>query len=430
MSIFGRIWRSDKESDNRTPVQKLIRTPPEYPVTQGDDASRRGAVAQLFPQAERSVFRKPKALDLHPSEMLIEDQQNRRGAARAFAGLSAKLEEICLPPIAEDKQSDRQWRARLKNLKTVADQIQKGEFASPNAKPSQDDADAMLALTRLLELNKGSKWPQKRFRVETFSNAVGTDAGKRMALADPGITGSGIYEQLDRIMQRHVSATKKWEQVVALNERVAPLVFVASGPGMHVREGDFNFFVQNTLSNIVRNHPDDDAHQQLARVREALSILRPVAERVAWANIPQGIAPKHLMPPMACRVQWQDAPHNPFGLQALEGDLPDYRQKPPHAAPAPNRNIQFSRMPSQPARHLSADDFPDASASGPDQPKPHRADTAETSTTEPGLVKELPDDGTRRRVRVEDFRPAGILQRRLDEQEGGPTGPDTPHTGR
>lgn len=291
--------------------------------TEPEEATLRTKLSALFPRLD-SVFRRRPAKALETIRLPNNPS--------AYAGLTAKVRALMVQPIKKNGDADAQWLARFAELQEMAKQIRKDTFAAHGTTPTAEDRETLGALDRLLTLENGSDGAHRLYRIKQFGKAARADLrslepeakeritasidqlGERLAAgmlenrtqragnqppvvreAPPlgqSIEQSGIYAELNAIVNGGGRAAAKWHAMDAVRERVAGEReaihvrmadipherFALSGYEgmMHPRVPALNTELFNILTSceLELTKPQD----RIALVKHALAVLRPAAE--------------------------------------------------------------------------------------------------------------------------------------------------------
>lgn len=314
--LFGRNRTNAAPSEPPTPEIEIVPVAPapaDEPKRSVLEMRRTPStkLGEVFPQPDVSVFRRKPATTLKVPSL-----------AHGYAGLAEHIQTLSAD-IHPKRDTDAQWQQRLKVLQKLAKQVERGEFntgARRNHSVSDADRDALLALDRLVTLNKGSGDAQKAHRAKLFLTAahadhtIATQAAvdaqyahlaqhidstanrfdqaiherlmvrqgthtvyKREGLP-PGssIEQAGLYTEVAAVLGNGATPARQWRALDAIYQRVADAALPSFGSFEHVTRPKLDGEMRALLK---RCHDAPlDAAQRIALMEKAVAQFRPAAE--------------------------------------------------------------------------------------------------------------------------------------------------------
>lgn len=309
--------------EQRNPLAGVGRTKASQPDADGtakataDVAASGTKLGALFPRLQGLFRRTPQK----------EFESLQPASAESYAGLAAMMRAIATPPIHKNEDKNMQLTQRLMAFKDLAKQVDAGTLATHGAVSTQADHDAAQALDRLLTLNKGSNEKQQLHRVENVMKAARADdrIAKKAARAEvealkasvaqtgqavaaitqPLVLGtqqlrqqsrarlglemvapaaqdsialSGVYAELDAILQNPGTDQNRWNALQQVYARIEPHTFERYDPRRHAQVPQLDGALQRVLKTCSETGFDDTTG--MALVRKAVADLRPVAEAI------------------------------------------------------------------------------------------------------------------------------------------------------
>lgn len=291
--------------------------PAEAEVTQAP-ATLRERAEHYMPSTQTSQVSKlfPRSPSVLSRKIVKQFETLRMNEHSDATGLANQLYALAAQPIRKGEDAQQQWKERLKALKALAKQVERGTLDTPlRGHSTVVDREAAEALDRLLTLNKGSGEKQQLHRAEQFIKAARADSsrysdigllrhsisslaerfnrdmGQRRAYLEarrpenspepkkerPSAEQSGIYAELAQILKHHTNPNAIVGAAGVLYTRVADdKSFNPMGSTELPRPAFLNYQVRSLIHKVLC--APLTSSQQASLLRQMVVQLRPAAE--------------------------------------------------------------------------------------------------------------------------------------------------------